>query len=54
MNYPKHMYKGFYTPDKIHADEKIVADEKQEREARKKGFIDCVEFLSKPPAEEGK
>jgi hypothetical protein len=48
MGYPKHMYKGSYTSAKLNAEEKIVADEKQEALARKKGFIDGKEFFSKP------
>jgi hypothetical protein len=51
MGYPKHMYKGSYTSEKLNADEKIVTDEKQEQAARKKGFIDGREFFSKPPVD---
>jgi hypothetical protein len=51
MSYPKHLYKGFYTMDAIHAEEKIVTDEQQEKAARKQNFIDGHEFFSKPPAD---
>lgn len=45
------MYKGTYTPDAIQAEEKPVQDEKEEKSARKLGFIDGHEFFSKPPSE---
>lgn len=51
MSYPKHMYKGSYTPTAIQAEEKIVEDEQQEKTMRKRGFLDGHEFFSKPPLE---
>lgn len=52
MGYPKQFYKGSYTPSAIHAEEKVALDEKDEKAARKLGFIDGHEFFSKPPAAE--
>lgn len=49
MGYPKHMYKGSYTSEKLNAEEKIVSDEKQEAAARKRGFVSGHEFFSRPP-----
>jgi hypothetical protein len=50
--YPRQMYKGSYTPDALSADEKVVKDAKEERDARNKGFLDGNEFFSKPPSEQ--
>lgn len=52
MAYPKHFYKGFYTPEDIVAKEAIARDEADEKSLRKKGFIDGKEFFSKPPVVE--
>lgn len=50
MGYPKQMYKGSYTPSAINAEQQVALDEKDEKAARKAGFIDGHEFFSKPPA----
>jgi hypothetical protein len=51
MGYPKQMYKGSYTPSAINAEQQVAQDEKDEKAARKAGFIDGHEFFSKPPYE---
>lgn len=50
MGYPKQMYKGSHTPDKINAEERVANDEKEEKNARKDGFVDGKEFFAQAPA----
>lgn len=49
MGYPKSMYKGGYTAEKIWAEESKAHDEREEGALRKQGFIDGKELFSKPP-----
>ena len=43
------MYRGCYTVDAICGDHEIVRDEKEEKNARKRKFVDGHEFFSHPP-----
>lgn len=49
MGYPKSMYKGGYSAEKIWAEEKVAHDEPTEKDLRKQGFVDGKELFSKPP-----